>query len=32
MDNASTQFMKKQEQEKSYNEFLERQKKAKEAQ
>ena len=30
MDNASTQFMKKQEQEKRYNEFLERQKKAKE--
>ena len=32
MDNASTQFMKKQEQEKRYNEFLERQKKAKELQ
>jgi hypothetical protein len=32
MDNASIQFMKKQEQEKRYNEFLERQKKAKEAQ
>ena len=32
MDNASTQFMKKQEQEKRYKEFLERQKKAKEAQ
>ena len=31
MDNASTQFMKKQEQEKRYKEFLERQKKAKEA-
>jgi len=31
MDNASTQFMKKQEQEKIYKEFLERQKKAKEA-
>jgi hypothetical protein len=31
MDNASIQFMKKQEQEKRYNEFLERQKKAKEA-
>ena len=30
MDNASTQFMKKQEQEKRYKEFLERQKKAKE--
>jgi len=30
MDNASIQFMKKQEQEKRYNEFLERQKKAKE--
>ncbi len=32
MDNASTQFMKKQEQEKRYKEFLERQKKAKESQ
>lgn len=32
MDNASIQFMKKQEQQKRYNEFLERQKKAKEAQ
>ena len=32
MDNASTQFMKKQEQEKRYKEFLERQKKAKELQ
>jgi len=31
MDNASIQFMKKQEQEKRYKEFLERQKKAKEA-
>jgi hypothetical protein len=31
MDNASTQFMKKQEQEKRYKEFLERQKNAKEA-
>ena len=31
MDNASTQFIKKQEQEKRYKEFLERQKKAKEA-
>ena len=31
MDNASIHFMKKQEQEKRYNEFLERQKKAKEA-
>lgn len=31
MDNASTQFMKKQEQEKRYKEFLERQKKVKEA-
>ena len=31
MDNASMQFMKKQEQEKRYKEFLERQKKAKEA-
>jgi hypothetical protein len=31
MDNASIQFMKKQEQQKRYNEFLERQKKAKEA-
>jgi len=31
MDNASIQFMKKQEQEKKYKEFLERQKKAKEA-
>lgn len=30
MDNASTQFMKKQEQEKRYKEFLESQKKAKE--
>jgi hypothetical protein len=30
MDNASINFMKKQEQEKRYNEFLERQKKAKE--
>jgi len=30
MDNASIQFMKKQEQQKRYNEFLERQKKAKE--
>ena len=32
MDNASINFMKKQEQEKRYNEFLERQKKAKELQ
>jgi len=32
MDNASIQFMKKQEQEKIYKEFLERQKKAKETQ
>jgi hypothetical protein len=31
MDNASIQFMKKQEQEKRYKEFVERQKKAKEA-
>ncbi len=31
MDNASIQFMKKQEQEKRYKEFLERQKKAKDA-
>ena len=31
MDNASIHFMKKQEQEKRYNEFLERQKKAKES-
>jgi NACalpha-BTF3-like transcription factor len=30
MDNASIQFMKKQEQQKRYNEFLERQKRAKE--
>ena len=31
MDNASTQFMRKQEETKRYNEFLERHKKAKEA-